>query len=259
MSDVPDGRKTRLMGLWLLCVVIVVAGVAAIAGLAGPREATSDATHQSSLLRSMVHAAGGVFGPLLLIQGIGVMALIVLLGMELRLKNAVPAGLVNDFSDLVNKRRFRDAFELVRSHRSMLGQVLYAGIGCLRYGLEEARRAADQKAEEVRAGYAHLVCYLLIFAISGILLGVVALLFGLVQQHFIGQGSEAAPTLTDALGRGLVVLLVGTALSLAALGAYLLSRSQLNRVSHSIRFAADDLLTQMYFASKPAAGLGPNW
>ena len=75
-------------------------------------------------------------------------ALIVLLVLDLRMAVAIPPGFVDEFTDTVNKRKFKEAFDMARNDPSFLGQVLTAGMSRLQYGLEDAREAADEHARE---------------------------------------------------------------------------------------------------------------
>ena len=88
--------------------------------------ASSSTTSASSagtpnVFMHLVSSAGWVFGPLLLLVSIGLVALIVLLVLDLRLGNAIPPGFVEDFTDTVNKRQFKQAYEMAREDDSFPG------------------------------------------------------------------------------------------------------------------------------------------
>ncbi len=65
-----------------------------------------------NLFWHIVESAGPFFGPLLLLISIGLIWLIVMLSMDLRLSTAIPPGFVEDFTDIVNKRQFKAAYDL---------------------------------------------------------------------------------------------------------------------------------------------------
>lgn len=67
-----------------------------------------------NLFWHIVESAGPFFGPLLLLISIGLIWLIVMLSMDLRLSTAIPPGFVEDFTDIVNKRQFKAAYDLAR-------------------------------------------------------------------------------------------------------------------------------------------------
>src|SRR5262249_18821990 len=124
-----------------------------------------------NLLEHIVESAGWVFGPLLLIVSIALVTLIVLLAMDLRMTVAIPPELVEDFTDTVNKRQFKQAFDMARNDTSFLARVLTAGMGRLQYGIEDAREAAVNQTESVRAGKETLLSYLATIGTLGPMLG----------------------------------------------------------------------------------------
>src|SRR5882762_1061883 len=89
-----------------------------------------------NLFRHIVVSAGPFFGGVLLLVSIGLVALIVLLSMDLRMQVALPPAFVDEFTETVNKRKFREAFDLARGDQSYLARVLTAGMGRLQYGIE---------------------------------------------------------------------------------------------------------------------------
>src|SRR5690349_7021047 len=74
-----------------------------------------------SLIWHIIKSAGPFFGPLLLGLSMALVALVVLLALDLRLSVAIPPGFVEEFTDTVNKRKFKEAFELARGNPSFLG------------------------------------------------------------------------------------------------------------------------------------------
>ncbi|MCX7700165.1 MAG: hypothetical protein N2039_04755, partial [Gemmataceae bacterium] len=60
-------------------------------------------------------------------------ALIVMLMLDLRSGAVIPAGFVEEFVDTVNKRQFKQAFDLAAANTSFLGRVLTAGMRPVSY------------------------------------------------------------------------------------------------------------------------------
>jgi biopolymer transport protein ExbB len=209
----------------------------------------------------IVKSAGIVFGPLLLLVSIGLVALIVLLAMDLRMNVAIPPGFVEDFTDTVNKRRFKDAFEMSRNDNSFLGRVLTAGMGRLQYGIEDAREAAFNMVDSIKAGKEQLITYLATIGTLGPMLGLVGTIFGMILafMELARPGATPRPDrLADGISHALVVTLLGIGLSVPAIFTHALFRNRLIRISMDVSNIADDLLTQIYHNSKkggmPAPG-----
>src|SRR5207302_6974129 len=102
-------------------------------------KAAESAQPQPRLFTHIVKSAGPVFGLILLAVSIALVALVVLLAMDLRPTVAIPPPFVETFTDMVNKRKLREAYDLARQDTSFLGRVLTAGMARLQYGLEDAR------------------------------------------------------------------------------------------------------------------------
>ena len=80
------------------------------------------------------------------------LGLTVTLAMDVRMGDSVPAGFVEEFTDTVNKRRFKEAYDLAKNDTSFLARVLTAGMSRLQYGIEDARETAMNTVESIRAG-----------------------------------------------------------------------------------------------------------
>ena len=212
-----------------------------------------------NLFKHIIVSAGPVFGLLLLAISIGLVALIVLLAMDLRLAVAIPPELIDNFTDTFNKQGFKSALEVVRGSNSYLGRVLAEGMARLQYGIDDAREAAFNMVESIKAGKDTLVAYLATIGTLGPLLGLVGTVWGMILSFMeLGRGGSPNPaTLADGISHALVVTLVGIGLSVPAIFAHAFFRNRLIRLSMDVGNIADDLLTQMYHNSKKPAPSEP--
>jgi biopolymer transport protein ExbB len=269
MGRFPVPTRSRL-----LAVLLVGLTACAVVGLflsAAPRAAAQEKKEEEkksddkgegggskpNLLMHIIKSAGPVFGPLLLLVSIALVALIVLLAMDLRLPNAIPPGFVEDFTDTVNKRQFKAAYEMAREDGSYLGRVMTTGMARLQYGIEDAREAAFAMVENIKASKEQLITYLATIGTLGPLLGLVGTVFGMIMSfmELSGGGEPKAADLAKGISHALVVTLLGIALSVPAIFCHAFFRNRLIRMSLDVANIADDLLTQMYHNSKkPAAG-----
>ncbi len=209
-----------------------------------------------NLFMHILKSLGWVFGITLAGVSIALMSLIVLLLMELRMGSAIPPGFVEDFTDTVNKRRFKEAYEMAKEDGSFLGRVMTTGMSRLQYGIDDAREAAFNMVESVKAGKDQLVTYLATIGTLGPMLGLVGTVWGMIQSfRVLSSGNSPNPAkLAEGISHALVVTLVGIGLSVPAIFAHAFFRNRLIRISMDVSNIADDLLTQMYHNSKkPAA------
>ncbi len=212
----------------------------------------AEAKKHDSLLWHIIKSAGLVFGPLLLVISIMLVTLIVLLLMDLRLGTCVPPGFVEEFTDTVNKKRFKEAFEMAKEEESYLGRVLTTGMGRLQYGIEDAREAAFNMVDSIEAGKKQLITYLATIGTLGPLLGLVGTVFGMILafMELSAGGTPDPKKLADGISHALVVTLLGIALSVPAIFAHAFFSNALSRIKHDVSNIADDLLTQMYHSSR---------
>ena len=268
MGVVAGSRRTWwstlvVAGLVLVFVFAVVGpgGVRPARAAEGDAAADTGAAEEPNLLEHIVTSAGWVFGPLLLLVSIALVTLIVHLAMDLRLTVAIPPEFVEEFTDTVNKRQFKQAYELARNDGSFLARVLTAGMGRLQYGLEDAREAAVNMTDSVRASKENLISYLATIGTLGPMLGLVGTVFGMIQSFMVmataGSKTPAASDLAKGISHALVVTLLGIALSVPAIFFHALFRNRLIRISLDANNLADDLLTQMYHNSKKPAAPEP--
>ena len=265
------GLTPKRLGYAILCALVAVlllgGPLAATAsaqdegGDEGKTAASSDTEKKEpeapkGIVRHMIESVGWVFGPMLAFVSVTLIAIIVLLSMDLRMGGAIPPGFVEDFSDVVNKRQFKAAYELARNDGSFLGRVMTTGMGRLQYGIEDAREAAYNMVDSVKASKEQLIAYLATIGTLGPLLGLVGTVYGMINAFRVLGASEQinGQDLAEKISEALVITLFGVALSVPAIFFHTFFRNRLIRLAMDTGNVADDLLTQMYHNSKKPAG-----
>jgi biopolymer transport protein ExbB len=213
------------------------------------------------IIKHMIVSVGIIFGIVLGLVSVALVTLVVLLVLELRMSSAVPPSFVEDFTDTVNKRRFKEAYELAKEDPSFVARVLAAGMARLQYGIEDAREASFSMLESVKAGKEQLIVYLATIGTLGPLLGLVGTVFGMILAFMtLASGSQInAQQLAGDISHALVVTLLGIGMSVPAIFFHAFFKNRLTRITHDAGNVADDLLTQMYYNSKkPATASAPS-
>src|SRR5262245_26753636 len=238
-----------ILALVAILCVLLIAGPA----LAQEGEAAAPKT-EKNIFFHIIESAGWLFGPLLILMSIFLVVLIVLLSLDLRMSVAIPPGFVDEFIDTVNKRRFKEAFEMARNDTSFLGRVLTAGMSRLQYGLEDARDAAMNMLDSIRSGKEQLNNYTAVLGSLGPLIGLVGTVFGMIQAFMsLGAGTTPNPALLSrGISAALSITFLGIAISVPAIFFNAFFRNRIVKVSMDTGHIADDLLTQMYHNSKKA-------
>jgi biopolymer transport protein ExbB len=249
-----------LSGFLLALVLGVVAATPQAARAQDEQKTEEPSKEPPSLPEHLIKSAGWFFGPVLGLVSICLVTLIVLLAMDLRTAVAIPPAFVDEFTDTVNKRQFKQAFELCRADGSYLARVLTAGMSRLQYGIEDARDAALNVVESIRAGKEQLINYLGTIGTLGPMIGLVGTVYGMILAFMeLSSGNKApdAGKLAGAISHALVVTLIGIFLSVPAIFGHAFFRNRLIRISWDTSNLADDLLTQMYHNSKRAPVAAP--
>lgn len=217
------------------------------------------AGEETNLFIFMLQSVGWFFGIVLGSVSLILVGLIAYLAMDLRMSVSIPPSFVDEFTDTVNKRQFKQAFDLCRNDSSFLGRVLTAGMSRLQYGIEDAREAARNMVENVRASKEQLIHYVATIGTLGPMLGLVGTVFGMILafKRLSAGGTPRPELLALDISHALVVTLVGVALSVPAIFCNTFYRNRLTRITHETDTLADDLLTQMYHNSKKAGAPAP--
>ena len=236
-------------GLGLLAVLVLLVS----AGPALAQEGGGEAP-QKNIFVHVLESAGWLFGPLLILMSIMLIVLVVLLMLDLRMSVAIPPGFVDEFIDTVNKRRFKEAFEMARNDTSFLGRVLTAGMSRLQYGIEDARDAALNMLESIRSGKEQINNYTAVIGTLGPLVGLVGTVLGMIRAFMsLATGGPPNPAmLSKGISEALSITFLGIAVSVPAIFFNAFFRNRITKVSMDTGHIADDLLTQMYHNSKKA-------
>ncbi len=262
--------RSRLAAFLLGCLAVVIVYVALVqhpaiaraddapaaaapaAGSSGPKEDKTESL--GFLFGHILKSLGWVFGPILGIVSITLVALVVLLAMDLRMGGAIPPGFVEEFTETVNKRQFKAAYDLAKGDDSFLGRVLTTGMSRLQYGIEDAREAAFNMVESVKSGKEQIVSYLAVIGTLGPLIGLVGTVWGMILAFIaLSDQQPSFGVLAGKISQALVVTLFGIGLSVPAIFCHTFFKNRLTRISMDTANIADDLLTQMYHNSKKPA------
>ena len=265
MPSVAAPRPRLLSFLFVIvCAIFVFGGVDQLAPRASAQEPAAEEEKATApkaaapghplgeVVRHIIFSVGWIFGIVLLIVSISLVTLVVLLIMELRLDAAIPPSFVEDFTETVNNKKFKEAYEMAKEDPSFVARVLTAGMSRLQYGIEDAREASYSMLESVKAGKEQLIVYVATIGTLGPLIGLVGTVYGMILSFMtLSSGSQInAQALADDISHALVITLLGIGLSVPAIFCHAFFKNRLTRLAHDAGTMADDLLTQMYYMSK---------
>jgi biopolymer transport protein ExbB len=126
----------------------------------------------------------------------------------------------------------------------------------LQYGIEDAREAAMNTVESIKASKEQLITYLATIGTLGPLFGLVGTVYSMIGafMKMSDPTKQADPhEMAGVLSHGLVVTLLGIGIAVPAIFCHAFFRNRLIKISMETANVADDLLTQMYHNSKRPA------
>lgn len=230
----------------------------------GVDQAGNPIGEEPSFLIHFLKSIGWTFGTIFIVLSVSLVALIALLSLDLRMSVAVPPGFVEQFTDTVNKRKFKEAFELARADKSFLARVLTNGMARLQYGIEDARDAAFNTVAAIKSSKDQLTNYVAVISSLGPYIGLVGTVFGMILsfKELARPGARVeANRLADGISHALVVTMVGIGIAVPGLFFTVFFRNRATKIAMDTENLADDLLTQMYHNSKkppvPTAVVAP--
>lgn len=256
-NSLPSGRI--LLGLAVAVLMLVLFSPMGFAQEGGDATAAPVKAADTNKMVFIITSIGWVFGLILLGCSVWLVAICVLLFLDLRMQNAIPPGFVDEFTDIVNKRKFKEAYDMARSDPSFLGRVLTSGMARLQYGLEDAREASLNTLESIKSDKDSKNNYTAVIASLGPMLGLVGTVFGMIGAFMeLGSGSTPNPAkLAENVAHALSVTLVGIAISVPAIAFNAFFRNRITKITMDVGHISDDLLTQMYHNSKKPASAAP--
>ncbi|MCU0704329.1 MAG: MotA/TolQ/ExbB proton channel family protein [Fimbriiglobus sp.] len=244
---------------WAVCAIaallwLLLTQSAALAEDGAPGDSGHSAESNIGLGTMLVHIIGsvGIFWCILAPTSLMLLGLVVWLLLDLRGSAAVPAGFVDDFTDTVNKRKFKEAFDMAKEDNSYLGRVLTSGMGRLQYGLEDAREAAANTLDAIKSSKDRWNNYIAVIGTLGPLLGLVGTVYGMIQAFLALGATNSKEGLTQGISHALCVTLIGVMIAVPAIALNTFFRNRITQVTMDVGHVADDLLTQMYHNSKKA-------
>lgn len=243
---------------WAVCLVAALLLVLVLQSTAVAQEGAKPAEGGATPVKTigfgekLVHIlkSVGCFWCILVPTSLMLLGLVVWLLLDLRGSAAIPAGFVDDFTDTVNKRKFKEAFDMAKEDSSYLGRVLTSGMGRLQYGLEDAREAAANTLDAIKGSKDRWNNYIAVIGTLGPLLGLVGTVYGMIGA-FLGLGKDGSKeVLTEGISEALCVTLIGVMIAVPAIALNTFFRNRITQLTMDVGHVADDLLTQMYHNSK---------
>jgi biopolymer transport protein ExbB len=189
--------------------------------------------------------ASGPIGLVILAMSIYLVALVVWMSFEYRRSVALPEPLIREVSDLVEHKKFTEAYGRLAADDSFLARVLAAGVRKLPSGLPAAQRAMEMTNDDVTMEMEHRTTYLATVGTLGPMIGLVGTVYGMILAFRViatAGSSPQASQLAAGISTALFATLEGIALSVPAIAFYALFRNRIARLSLEVSLTTETLL-----------------
>lgn len=235
---------------------------------AGGAEETEDPElakrRQESFLMWMIRASG-IFGFLIMLVSFVMVALIVMIALQLRRDNYLPAATVEQFEQKLNAKDYQGAFETAKASDSFVGRLLAAGMGRLRDGYEAAQSGMQEVGDDETMSMEQKIGYLSLVGSIAPMLGLLGTVQGMVLSFQVIATSTTSPKpyqLADGIATALFTTLEGLIVAIPAIFFFTLFKNRLSRFLMEAGYVVDNLMGRFQnmakTASAPAAAPRPS-
>lgn len=206
-----------------------------------------------SFLGWMIRASG-IFGFLILLTAFVMVSIIMLIALQLRRDNYLPAAFIEDFEQQLLAKDYQGAYEAAKGNDSFIGHVLAAGMGRLSRGYEEAVQQMQQVGEDETMTMEHKIGYLSLIGTIAPMLGLLGTVQGMVLSFQVISRMSSVPKpadLADGIAMSLFTTLEGMVVAIPAIVFYSLYKNRLSRFVMECGFVAENLMKNFH-GMKPA-------
>ena len=156
--------------------------------------------HQENNIVWFVRTSGAI-GGLLLILSIYFVSQCGRLFVEFRPQVLTPPELVDEVEDLLQKRQFKEIYNVVKDDPSFYGRVLATGVAELPNGLNEAREVMERVGDSLTVEMEKKISMLAVLGTLGPMIGLLGTLKGMIASFSVIAGSETGMKASQVAGR----------------------------------------------------------
>jgi biopolymer transport protein ExbB len=172
--------------------------------------------------------------------------------LRLQLPRLAPAKFVESLDELLNERKFKEAYELVKKEDSPLGRLLQAGLDRLGQGYDRAMEAMLGTSDEQRLKLDQSVSSVNVIAAVSPMIGLLGTVLGMIFAfQKIGLGTQIKPALlAQDIGLALVSTLEGLVIAIPAIVIYSFLRNRIASLMGTVESTAEGYLSRFASAVK---------
>ncbi len=214
---------------------------------------SSDAPEEKSFLIWMIEASG-IFGGILLILSIVMMALVMTNVMQVKRDVFVPQDFVDEFQGKLDAKDYKGAYDLSKADDSLIARILAVGMSRLDRGYEAAIEGMQELGEEENMTYEHKLSYLALISSVAPMIGLMGTVYGMILSFQKIATATVAPKpseLADGISTALFTTLEGLAVAIPAMVAYSILRNRVARYMLEVGMISEGLMSRLPISKQP--------
>ncbi|MDO5310206.1 MAG: MotA/TolQ/ExbB proton channel family protein [Planctomycetia bacterium] len=221
------------------------AGGADDAGAAATASDDGEPVKKQNYLVWMFRSLGLFFTIVFSLLSLAMVALIVMNIVALRRSVIIPEPLTRSFGELLDEKRYQEAYELAKDDDSLLGRVLSTGLARIPTGFEKATQAMQDVEQEETMRLEHQLGYLALIGNLAPMIGLFGTVVGMIASFQAIASGGAAPSpqkLAEGIATALFTTELGLAIALPALAAFDVLKNRLARFILDVSVVSDNFM-----------------
>ena len=195
----------------------------------------------------LVQSCGWFFTPVFLTMSIIMVAFVVINLLTIRRDALHPNALVDDFTKLLDDKKFQEAFELAKENDSLLGKVLAAGLSKVSRGYDQAVQAMQEAGEIEVLKLENRLKILALLGNIAPMVGLFGTVVGMIDSFSTIAVSITTPPaykLAHGIATALFTTQVGLAIAIPSIAFYEVMKNILARFVLEISITSDNLMSR---------------
>jgi biopolymer transport protein ExbB len=156
-----------------------------------------------------------------------------------------PVHLVEDFEEMLDNKKYQEAYELAKEHESVLGSVLSAGLSKLSAGYPQAIEAMQEIGEEENMKLEHRLSYMALIGTISPMVGLFGTVHGMIAAFQViatGGSTPEASELAGGISTALFTTLLGLAIAIPAIAVYNILKNRVARLMLEVGILSEGLM-----------------
>ena len=173
--------------------------------------------------------------------------------LKFRLTNVIPSPLVHNLEAMLNEKKFKEAYELIRGDQSLFARALAAGVERLTQGIEKGMDAMITVAEDGKMDMEHKASPIASLGTVAPMIGLLGTVLGMIAafREIAGSGAQIKPAvIAEKIGLALVTTLEGIVVAVPAIFFFALLRNRIARLVFEVETVCESYIWRFAGALK---------